>query len=83
MWVVLYQHIRQPCSGEREVTSYKMTSFRTSYQIEICSFTDKKGKKPKVCGTGKEDNEYFFLYHPLYKISLTSSQILVDSMLQK
>ena len=27
-------------TGQREVTSYKMTSSRISLQIEICSFAD-------------------------------------------
>ena len=31
----------------REVTSYEMTSYRTSYQIEICSFTNEKRKTLK------------------------------------
>ena len=43
-----YQHIWQSRSGQREVTSYKVTSFRTSYQIEVCSFANKKRKKLKI-----------------------------------
>ena len=36
---------RLPLSGQREVMSYKRTSFRTSEPTEICSSADKKRKK--------------------------------------